>query len=520
MNRILIVDDEELIRSFLKKFLSSHNFNVDTAEDIDVALLLLKNHDYDCIILDIILPDKNGIYLIEKLRELEYGQPVILITGQPNIDSAKQAVRFNAYDYLTKPISNSELLAVVKNAIKQNEIRIREKELKEQQEKNRELLEAEVEKRVAELHESETKYRNFVEQSLAGVYVIQNGIYKYVNKRFLELVNYSAEDIIDKIPVAKLVADEHKNLVSGNISKVINGEIKFAHYSYILLNNEQNPVDVEVWEGKIVYEGEPAIQGILLDVSERRAFNEREKEFELKLMHEHKLAAIGQLATGIAHNLNTPISVVLGNAELLQLKEEDSPELGKIIRQAERMNSILQSLLTKSSREQTKKPQKFDLNLMITSELEIFKANLDFKHNINKNLNFAENIPEFYAVYSDFSQSIMNIIQNAIDAMYKRDKKELSIETTFAGEDVNLKIGDTGCGIAEKNYSKLFDPFYTTKPALEDRIKDEPTGTGLGLSSVRNLLSDYGVEISFESELNIGTTVNLKIPYSSVTSQI
>jgi len=286
-----------------------------------------------------------------------------------------------------------------------------------------------------------------------------------------------------------------------------------------LLTKDKKTIDVEMWENKIVYEGEPAIQGILLDVSERRSFNEREKEFELKLMHEHKLAAIGQLATGIAHNLNTPISVVLGNAELLQLKDQESPELGKIIRQAERMNSIIQSLLTKSSREQTQKPQNFDLNLMIASELEIFKANLDFKHNVNKNLNFGENIPEFYAVYSEFSQSIMNIIQNAIDSMYKKENKELSVSSSFDGEDVFINIGDSGCGIAEKNYSKLFDPFYTTKPAIEDRINDEPTGTGLGLSSVRNLLSDYGVEINFESEVNKGTTVKLKIPYSSVTPQ-
>jgi PAS domain S-box-containing protein len=517
MNKILIVDDEKLIRDFLKKFLTSQDYTVDTAKDIDAALLLLKDNDYDCVILDIILPDKNGIFLIEKLRELEYLQPVILITGQPDIDSAKQAIKYNAYDYLTKPISNSELLAVVKNAVKQNQIRLREEELKQQQEKNRELLEAEVDKRVAELHESETKYKNFVEQALAGVYVIQNNVYKYVNKRFLDLVKYSTNDIIDKMTVIDLVRKEDKSLVNENISKIINDELDFAHYSYVMLNSKKTPLDVEVWEGKILYEGQPAIQGILLDVSERRAYNEREKQFELKLMHEHKLAAIGQLATGIAHNLNTPISVILGNAELLQLKEENTPELGKIVRQAERMNSIIQSLLTKSSREQSKKPQNFDLNLMITSELEIFKANLDFKHNVNKNLNFAENIPEFYAVYSEFSQSIMNLIQNAIDAMYKKDKKDLSIETLYDGEYVFIKISDTGCGISEKNYSKLFDPFYTTKPALEDRIKDEPSGTGLGLSSVHNLLSDYGVEINFNSEVNKGTEVVLKIPYSSVS---
>lgn len=517
MNRILVVDDEEIIRNFLKKFLSSHKFSVDTAEDIDESLLLLKNQDYDCIILDIILPEKNGIYLIEKLRELEYRQPVILITGQPNIDSAKKAIKFNAYDYLTKPISNSELLAVVKNAVKQNQIRLREEDLKKQQEKNREILESEVEKRLAELHESETKYKNTIEQSLAGVYIIKKNVYKYINKRFLELVKYSADEIINKMSVTDLVIDEDKKNVSENYSKLINDNIQFAHYTYSIRDRDNQDVDVEVWESKIIYEGEDAVQGILLDVSERRSFYEREKEFELKLMHEHKLAAIGQLATGIAHNLNTPISVILGNAELLQMKYEDSPELTKIIRQAERMSSIIQSLLTKSSHEQSRQPQNFDLNLMINSELEIFKANLEFKHNIEKKLKFDERIPEFFAIYSDFSQSIMNLIQNAIDSMYKNDKKILTIETSFSNGKVTVMIGDNGCGIDEKNFSKLFDPFYTTKPAFEERLKDEPTGTGLGLSSVHSLLSDYAVKIDFKSEINKGTKVILNIPYSSVS---
>ena len=141
---------------------------------------------------------------------------------------------------------------------------------------------------------------------------------------------------------------------------------------------------------------------------------------------------------------------------------------------------------------------------------------MEFKHNVEKECQFDENLPQIYAVYSDFSQSIMNVLQNAIDSMYKKDTKKLSVITQQDDEKIIVIIKDTGCGISEENYIKLFDPFYTTKPNLDEKKGDEPTGTGLGLSTVHNLLTPYGVKIEVISELNIGTSVILRIP-SKVT---
>jgi len=230
------------------------------------------------------------------------------------------------------------------------------------------------------------------------------------------------------------------------------------------------------------------------------------------MMHEQKLASIGQLATGIAHNLNTPISVILSNAELLQLKHSDSAELDKIIRQTDRMTEIINGLLTKSKQEQIQNPQELNINELVENELEFLNSNLEFKHNIEKEYKFASNLPEITGAYSDFSQSIMNILQNAVDAMYQKEVKKLTVKTV-AGEDcIYLSIKDTGCGIDEKDYEKLFDPFYSTKPSPMERKSDELIGTGFGFFTVFNLLSLYGIRIEINSEPGIGTEIMLKIP--------
>jgi signal transduction histidine kinase len=233
------------------------------------------------------------------------------------------------------------------------------------------------------------------------------------------------------------------------------------------------------------------------------------------MMNEQKLASIGQLATGIAHNLNTPISVILSNAELLQLKYSDSPELDKIIRQADRMSQIINGLLTKSKQEQIQYPQEIDLNDLVENELEFLNSDLEFKHNVEKEYKFASNLPPIEAVYGDISQSVMNILQNAVDAMYQQEEKKLTVQTRIESGYIYLLIKDTGCGIEEENLNRLFDPFYSTKPSPLERKGDEPTGTGLGLSTVYNLLAPYGIEIKFYSKKNSGTSVTLKIPAKS-----
>jgi signal transduction histidine kinase len=176
------------------------------------------------------------------------------------------------------------------------------------------------------------------------------------------------------------------------------------------------------------------------------------------------------------------------------------------------MSDIIDNMMYKSRQEQQTKPQELDLNRLLQTELQFLEADINFKHNIAKVYDFSEPLPKIKGIYGDFSQSLLNIIKNAIDAMYKTPKKILVVETKYDEEFVYVKISDSGCGIKKENLLRIFDPFFTTKPLLGEGKNDEPTGTGLGLSSAYQLLKKYDAKILVESQVGIGSTFTVKIP--------
>lgn len=242
---------------------------------------------------------------------------------------------------------------------------------------------------------------------------------------------------------------------------------------------------------------------------------QKRQEDELELMREHKLAAIGQLAQGIVHNLNNPLSVIQLSSELLMKKQRASPEVEMIAESAQRMKMIIDTLLRKSRQEQAEIKQLINLNELITDELQLLQADHEFKHNVEKDIRLAHDLPPVLGVYSDFSQSIMNIIRNALDAMYRSVRKNLRIETRFDEMNIYVEISDSGCGIPEEHKEKLFDPFFTTKPLKGNEVDNEPTGTGLGLSSCYQLLRSYKATITVKSRLGEGSMFTLIIPHNS-----
>jgi len=248
------------------------------------------------------------------------------------------------------------------------------------------------------------------------------------------------------------------------------------------------------------------------DITDLKVMEERQRELELQLMKEHRLSSIGLLASGIAHNIRSPLTVIMGHAALLKAKYPDGNTMDKIIQQAEKIEKILDTMMVKCRAEQTTDTTEIDLNSLLRTELDFLETDHNFKHKIVKNYQFAENLPRVRGVYSDFSQGLNNIINNAIDAMYHSRKRILTVRTYFDRDTIFVDIADTGCGIKQENIPKLFNPFFTTKAYHSDKENAEPKGTGLGLFSSHQILQDYGVTFDIESEINKGTTVHIKIP--------
>ena len=514
MEKVLLIDDDKDIQEMLTSLLENENLDVECSSTAKDALSKLDNTLFDTIILDIFLPDINGIEFISKLKENDIRTPIVIITGSSQYEIAREAVRLGVYDYLIKPFKNIQFQQVVHNALKQNRLVAEKAALERDKELYHEQLERKVEEQINELKESESKYHNLVEQSLTGVYIIQDDVFKYVNNKLCEILEINVDELVDNKSLFDFTVAEQKNLVQSHLKHIDSGETMTECFRIQVKTAKGNLRVLEVWSGQIHYQDSKAIEGVVVDVTEQHYSKIRERQLELELLNEHKLAAIGQLAAGISHNLNTPITIIQANAELLKLRNPDAPEIDKIINQTGRMSSLINTILEKGKRDQESDYIDLDINELLKNELEFFNANLYYKHKIEKRFDFCEDLPVFKAIYSDFSQSIMNIIQNAIDAMYNRSERILFIKTSKNESEIVLAISDTGSGISDEIKSKIFDPFFTTKPTSIEESKDihNPRGTGLGLSLVYNLLMPYKVKIDFESEKDKGTTFTLHIP--------
>jgi len=264
-----------------------------------------------------------------------------------------------------------------------------------------------------------------------------------------------------------------------------------------------------------LFDQQQAVQGVIInyiDQTEKKQLEEQQQSLELKLIQEHKLSAIGILASGIAHNLNGPLSVIIGYMDLLYSHSSDLEELPIILSQGERMKDIISNMMIKSRHEQDTRMKSISLNTLLQNELKFLEANLEFKHRIDKHYEFSPNLPCVYGMYSDFSQCFLNIINNAIDAMYDSPIKTLIVKTDFDKENLYIIIRDSGYGLDPNDSHKLFNPFFTTKPAIGEAKSGQPTGTGLGLSSTYQLISKYNGTITVDGSPGKGAEFRVAIP--------
>ena len=159
MNRILVVDDEKSIRITLREFLRTDGYEVEMAEDADEAVSLLGQTGFDVVVTDIILPKVTGVDLLKTIRQTDPHVQVVMMTGEPTVETASESLRAGAVDYLFKPISKESILKVVRNAVKIKLLDDEKRRLEEENRKHREELEHLVEERTRKLIETEETAR-------------------------------------------------------------------------------------------------------------------------------------------------------------------------------------------------------------------------------------------------------------------------------------------------------------------------------------------------------------------------
>jgi two-component system, NtrC family, sensor kinase len=246
----------------------------------------------------------------------------------------------------------------------------------------------------------------------------------------------------------------------------------------------------------------------------RIAKADREKELmNQQVIETGKLASIGELAAGIAHEINNPVAIMVEEAGWIQdlLEEDEFQEsenlkefhraLLQINAQGKRCKEITHKLLS-FARKTDSTVQELQINELIEEVVNLSSQRAKYS-NVSVNTNLDQNLPVIPMSSTEFQQVLLNLMNNAMDAMEKTGGT-LEISTVRQNDSIIINLADTGSGIPEVNLSRIFDPFFTTKPVGK--------GTGLGLSICYGIIKKMGGQIDVNSVINQGTTFTIRIP--------
>lgn len=358
----------------------------------------------------------------------------------------------------------------------------------------------------------------------------------HVNVSLTNILGYTVEEMKGRHVADFLVKNKEQEENIKNLFRSLEENGKFAgEVMYEAKNGEQIPIHLSisslVHNGKII-----GSLGIGRDMREQKKLETENKSFALQLQNQSKLAEFGMMLQGVAHNMSTPLSGIKSSAQLQHSRMESLSESlnGKfgsdieidakikeimkffdlIDQSVSKLSKIISNLMSKARDQQNLNKELLNLGVLLDQELEFLLSNQFFKDKVEKIFAISKDLPVIYGLYSDFSQSFVNIIKNAIDAMWNSQVKKMTISVYCEGDNIFVKIADTGKGISKDVGNRIFLPFFTTKPKFRDAAVNEPTGTGIGLDSVKTLLKPYGAEISYVSELGKGTEFTIRIPVS------
>jgi len=275
MAKILIVDDERSIRTTLAEFIREEGHEVFTAEDAAKALEILVDQMPAVVVTDIILPRMTGVSLLKRINEIAPDVQVLMITGEPTAETAAEAVRSGAFDYLSKPIARADFKSSVTSALRVTELALERRRLEEENRQYQEHLEEEVERKTGALRESEEKYRAVVENASEAVFIAQDGVLPFANPSTARISGRSLETL-RTTPFLECVHPEDRAVVRNRHERRLRGEPVPAKYEFRLVTPENEVRWIELQPVLITWEDRPATLNFASDITERKLAEHRE----------------------------------------------------------------------------------------------------------------------------------------------------------------------------------------------------------------------------------------------------
>jgi two-component system, NtrC family, sensor kinase len=369
--------------------------------------------------------------------------------------------------------------------------------------RNLELL---VQDRTEELSRSEQKYRRIFEGSMDMIFILdEHGLFVDINPAGLTTLGYLRDDLIGKMALTDLFLspNECEDLVRDVRSE---GFVKDRECHFIEKNGSELHALLSATVRKDQSGRVRSYEGIAKDITAR-------VHMERQLQRADKLASLGQISTGIAHEINNPLGIMLGYTQLL-LRDHHSgsqtyDDLKTIEKHARNCKTIVEDLLKFARGARTVKAL-VDVNECLTEVGSLLSHQFELD-NISLQSDLDPSVPQIIADAEKLKQVFMNLLMNAKQAISRNGHITVTTAIDNSRDKIKISIEDSGCGIPQELIYKIFDPFFTTKPVGE--------GTGLGLSVSYGIIQDHSGRVEVESRPGKGTKFVITLPVEGEPSQ-
>jgi PAS domain S-box-containing protein len=524
VRRILLIDDDPVDRDILRHYLEldgNGEFECQAAENGSKGLELIREWHPDCVLLDLNLPDIEGLDLLRRLLAESCFYPLIVITAHGSEEIAAEAMRNGAADYLIKgALSGGTLSHSVRRVLERDSLRRQVEEQRlELEQRNRELEAGLTRERTARsaAEESETRYRTLAEAIPQIVWTAQHpgGGFDYVNERWSRATGTSKEEALGQRWMEHVHAEDRQRIARIWGAALSDGgqleaEFRLRQRDETYRHNLLRAVPV-TRDGEMV-----KWLGTFTDIEEQ-------KRAEQLLGQRQKLESIGLLAGGIAHDFNNLLVGIIGaitfTLDLLPREHETRPMLEIALNSGERAAHLVRQMLAYAGKSRFL-VERVDLTVLVQKTWDLVRASIP--SSIQVQFLTRQNLPPLETDASQIEQITMNLLINAAEAIPPERPGRIIVRTDLEtlteplqnvasdlppGPYLVLEVHDDGCGMDESTKTRIFDPFFTTKF----------TGRGLGLAAVQGIVRKNNGAVLVESAPGEGATFRILLPPGSVT---
>lgn len=484
---LLVVDDEKGIREGCRRILVSEGFSVDVGENGEEGLKLVKTKPFDLILVDLMMPVMGGLEMMEQVRLYDPEIIMIVITGFATIETAVEAMKHGAYDYIPKPFTPDQLLAVVNRGLEKRRLSLQAQRLME--ERDQKLL---------EVANEESKIHTIVNSMADGILVTNR-------ERQLVLWNPAAVKMLNLNEKLEAGEDVGEAIQVKTLLDLINKALLPDSSQYTAISEE---IELTGPEKKTLMANVSVIRD--RDGQHLGVVSTFRDITSLKELDQVK----SQFVSMVTHELRAPLSAVEGYlSAYLSGAAGNDPEMNRQMLERAKarthslldlVNDLLQFSRLESKRVERKK-ELLDVGDIISNTVELLK-NQGERNGITVTMDLPEKMPLIEADRAEMEQLFTNLISNAIK--YNVPKGKVSITAGPSNHYLTVRIADTGIGIGKDHLSCIFDEFYRVCEPETRYI----TGTGLGLSIVKRIVESHFGRVEVDSKVGRGTTFTVKLP--------